>query len=69
MKKCINCFETKDLSLFYPKRSFTKGKIYHSYQSWCKACAPEIQRFYKKRKNLIELRAREIKILENLKGS
>jgi hypothetical protein len=43
MKKCINCYETKPLTEFYPK-----SQIY--YQSWCKQCAPEVQKAWKKRK-------------------
>lgn len=43
MKKCINCFQTKSLSEYYPKCD-------KYFQSWCKACAPEIQRSWRKRK-------------------
>lgn len=45
-KKCINCYQMKicspdkAVSEFYPR---TNGR----YQSWCKACNPEVARGYR----------------------
>lgn len=47
VKRCGNCFETKSVSEFYPKREIGR-KL--SYQSRCKACNAEVVRGWKDRK-------------------